>query len=88
MKVRDARAQLLQFDDQLVNLCNERFAARMRTVGDQFRRMLGQPVLARKPSPTTNLAVGQQCKPTQVAAPACVLQVTEKVLESELQRCG
>jgi hypothetical protein len=77
--------RFLQFDNEVVDLCQELFAAGVRAMRDQFRGMLGQLLFARQAGPTPHFTVQQQCKSTQVTVSARVAKIAEQILESKPQ---
>lgn len=83
--VRDADARLLELADEDVNVGYEIVAAGVWPVADEGGGVFGQVVLTRRPSPMPKVTINQQGKATQVAAPACKLQVAEKILKPKLK---
>ena len=84
-RICSAAARLFEAQYQLIDIGHEGLAVGVRAVIDQTRRLLGQGLFPRHARPAPDFAIGQQSQPTQIAASARELQITEEILEAELQ---
>ena len=76
-----------EFSDKVIHLVQKILAAVMRVLGKYRGGVFGQFDLAGLARPATHLTVGEEGKAPQLALAACVHEIGEQVVESQLE-CG
>lgn len=74
-----------QLENEVVNLLEKGVSAGVRHACEHRGRMFCNTQLARLACPSPDIAIGNECKTAQIAAPTRMPKVGEQVVEAQLQ---